>query len=653
MMKKPKHALSINWKKVKIFLTAFLFFVGFGMIAFRLFEIQVLNREFYLGKLKKQYEHTVTNANVMRGDIYDRNGVELASSIITYSLYINKTKIDDVDSFAKELSAITKMPVNDIKKTIQTASANGFYLIRKFEDERIKKDLEEFKKKSKFKECLEVVEESKRFYPYKELASHVLGFVNENNEGLEGIEYFYDKNIKGDIKKAASAEDITEGIMRRGRYIREGNSIELTIDKDIQAVADDELKKGVLKSRAKSGFAVVVDPETGEILAMSSYPSYDPNNFKNFSPQERKNRALLDLYEPGSVFKVFVVAAALEEKVVGPSTTVFCENGRYRVNDRVFKEAHMKSYGTLSVRDVIRLSSNIGSAKIAEKVGKKKLSEYLYNFGFGRKSGLGFSGESKGIVPTLKELTPVRFTTVAFGQGISVNPVQTAMAFCSVVNGGTLLKPILVRKVLDEHNNVVFENQKEIIRRVISQKTSETVKELLRDVVTEGTGKEAEIKGAFVIGKTGTAQKAGKRGYTNDYFASFIGAFPKDKPKYVIYVGVDTPQGITYGGYVAGPIFREIGKRILELKGEERRVIVLNTPQQPAPETHSEAPFLNITSSAKKGDTPDFRGMALREAIKVANLKKIGLEIVGSGTVYYQEPVYSGSGERKIKVYLQ
>lgn len=651
-MKKPKHASNINWKKIKILIATVLFVIGFGKIVYKLFEIQVLDRKSYKSKLDRQYELTIANANKMRGDIYDRNGNELASSIITFSVYVNKAKIENIDDFARELSSIIKLDVKEIKQTIESSKTKGFYFIRKSEDKMMKSSLESLKKTSKFKNYFEIVEESKRFYPYKELACHVLGFVNKDNEGLEGIEYFYDNNIKGDIKKASSADDFTEGLIRKGKFIVEGNSIELSIDKDIQAVADDELRKGVLKSRARGGFVIIADPNTGEIISMSSYPVYDSNNYSKYSENERKNRALIDIYEPGSVFKVFVIASALDQKVVSPSTTVFCENGRYRVHDRVFKEAHMKSYGTLSVVDVLKYSSNIGSAKIAEKLGKKKLRDYLLDFGFGKKSGLGFSGESKGIVPSLKELTPVRFTTVAFGQGISVNPVQTTMAFCSVVNGGLLLKPILVKKVLDENNNVVFENQKEIIRRVISQKTSDTIKELLRNVVTDGTGKAAEIDGAFVIGKTGTAQKAGKRGYTDDYFASFIGAFPKDKPKYVIYVGIDSPKGVTAGGYVAGPIFREIGKRILDLKGEERKVIVLNTSQQVLKERPQDKSFINITSVSKT-ETPDFRGMALREAIKVANLKRIGLEIVGSGTVYHQEPVYSGDGERKIKVYLQ
>lgn len=652
-MKKPKHALKINYQKVAISFFALLFTAVFGVVIHKLLEVQVLNRGFYLNKLNRQYEKTFANTGVMRGDIYDRNGVELASSIVAFSLYVNKEKIENVNDFVKDLSTLTKTPATEIKKVIENSKSNWFFLFRKLEDERLKRDLMELKKKPQYKNCIEIVEESKRFYPYKELASHILGFVNEDNEGLEGIEYFYDKSIKGDFKKASTAEDFTEGIMRRGKFIKEGNSIELSIDKDIQAIADDELKKGVLKSRAKSGFVIVASPETGEILAMSSYPNYDPNNYSSYSASERRNRAVLDLYEPGSVFKVFVISAALDERAIGPSTVVFCENGRYKVHDRVFKEAHMKRYGMLSVRDVIKYSSNIGSAKIAEKLGKKRLYEYLIDFGFGKKTGLGFSGESKGIMPGLKELTPVRFTTVAFGQGISINPVQTTMAFCAVVNGGNLLKPILVRKVLDEQNNVIYENQKEIIKRVIKPKTSEIMKDLLRDVVTEGTGKDAEITGAEVIGKTGTAQKAGKRGYTNDYFASFIGAFPKERPKYVIYVGVDTPQGIVYGGYVAGPIFREIGRRIIDLKGEERKVVVLNSLQSNIhPQT--EVNYRNITSFNKSSDNNvDFRGLALREAIKVANLKKIRLEIVGSGTVYHQEPVFSGNGEKKIKVYLQ
>lgn len=649
-----KHSGKFNFRKFKIFCVAFCITAFFIVVIYRLFDIQVLNRKFYLNKLAKQYERTLSNASLMRGEIYDRNGIELASSILTFSLYINKKKIIDVNNFSQELSKIINLPAKDIKESVEKSETNGFFFLRKIEDEKLKDALLSLRKEHKngISDAIEIVEEGKRIYPYKELASHTIGFVNENNEGLEGIEYFYDKNIRGVFEKASYAQDNTEGIIRKGRFYREGNSVELAIDKDIQAIAEDELKKGVLKSRAKSGFVIVANPETGEILAISSYPTFDPNKYNEYGPSQRKNRAVLDIYEPGSVFKIFVVSAALEEKLISPSTSIYCENGRYRVHDRVFKEAHMKSYRTLTVKDVIKYSSNIGSAKIAEKVGKKKLKEYLSDFGFGKKTGLGFAGESKGIVPSLKELTPVRFTTVAFGQGISVSPVQVTMAFCAVVNGGNLLKPILIKRVLDNSNNVIMENQKEIIRRVISPRTSEIVKDIMREVVTDGTGKEAEIQGTEVLGKTGTAQKAGKRGYTNEFFASFIGAFPKDKPKYVIYVGVDAPQGISYGGYVAAPIFREIGKRVIDLKGEERKLKVLNTVEQAYKPNIVSFTYKNITSGYTT-ETPDFRGLALREAIRVANLKKIGLEIIGSGTVYSQEPVFSGSGEKKVKVYLK
>lgn len=652
MSKKAKHAGKIDFKKVKISFIALIFASFFFVVIYRLFDIQILNREFYLGKLKRQYENTLSRANVLRGEIYDRNNVELASSVLTFSLYVRKNNIKDINKFSMELSKITKTPDLEIRKKIENEENKGFFLLRRCEDEGIKEKLKMLKKKTEYKDVFDIIDDYKRFYPYKELASHILGFVDEDNKGLEGVEYFFDSNIRGGFKKTASSSDITEGILRKGNFIKEGHSVVLSIDKDIQAIVEDELKKGVLKAQAKSGFVVVADPNTGEILAIASYPTFDPNNFKNYTPQERKNRAILDIYEPGSVFKVFVVAAALEEKVVGPKTTVFCENGHYKVHDRVFKEAHRKKYGYLTVEEVVCYSSNIGSAKIAEKVGKRKLYDYLINFGFGKKSGLGFTGESKGIVPTLKELTPVRFTTVAFGQGISINPVQTTMAFSAVVNGGYLLSPILVKKIVNEDGNVVYEKQKEIIRRVISQRTSDTLKSMLRKVVTYGTGKEAAIDGTTVIGKTGTAQKAGNRGYTDKYFASFIGAFPEDRPKYVIYVGVDSPKGIAYGGYVAGPIFREIGKRIIDLLGEERSSVILSDTNMKVTEKRVEV-YQNITSYSKISGEPDFRGLALREAIRVANLKKIKLEIVGSGTVYHQEPVYSSGGEKKLKVYLQ
>lgn len=650
-----KHSIKLNGKKLWISFFGIIIVSLYSLVFYRLLNVQIINRDFYINKLSRQYENTYWGSKI-RGNIYDRNGNELAISVLSFSIYVNKNKISDVDRFANILSKIINVSSDKIKRNILESEQKGFFLIRKSEDVALKEEILRIKKEKidGVSNAIEVIEESKRFYPYKDLASHIIGFTNDDNEGLEGIEYYYDRKVDSNNEKVSYYKDLNDGIIRTKKTFKEAKSIELTINKDIQSIVEDELKKGVVKCNANSGIAIVMDPESGEILAMASYPNFNPNEYFKYSSNNLRNRALIDIFEPGSVLKVFLLSAALEEHVVSPSTLIFCENGRYKVNDRVFKEAHNKKYATLSVTDIIKNSSNIGCIKIGEKLGKKKISYYLEKFNFGVKTDIGLSGEAKGIVPSVKELTPVRLSTVSFGQGISLNAVQITNAFCAVVNGGNLLKPRLIKRIINEDNETIYENNKEIIRRVISPKTSEMVKDILEEVVTSGTGKNARIEGTVVIGKTGTAQKPGRRGYLNEYIASFIGAFPKEKPRYVIFVVVDSPKGTEYGGYVSAPIFREIGKRILELEGLERKVIVMKDEDVKNVPSTREVVFDNITGIKGKESIPDFRGLTIREAIKIANLKKIQLEIVGSGIVFSQEllPTLSAN-TKKVKVFLR
>ncbi len=651
-----KHVLKFNLRKIKIGL----FWTGmvclYLLVLYRLVNVQILKRNFYLEKLARQYENTF-QASRIRGNFYDRNGNELAISVLGFSLCVNKERIKDADSFSKRLSEIIKISAEDIKKKLRESESNWCFIIRKSEDVALKEELLNLKRKSNddLSKAIEILEEPKRFYPYKELASHIIGFSNDDNEGIEGLEYYYDKRIVNGKEKVSYRKDLSDGVIRTKKSFREEKSIELTINKDIQAITEDELKKGIIKTNAKSGVAIVMDPESGEILSMASYPNFNPNEYFRYSDSQRRNRALIDIFEPGSVMKVFLVASALEEHIISPSTMIYCENGKYRVHDRVFKEAHNAKFGSITVRDIIKNSSNIGSIKIAEKLGKKKYHEYLERFNFNKKTEIGLFGESKSIMPSLKELTPVRLSTVAFGQGISLNALQITNAFCAIVNGGNLLKPRLIKRILNENNEPIMENEKEIIRRVISPKTSELVKDILEDVVTEGTGKQAAIEGTSVIGKTGTAQKPGRRGYLDEYVASFIGAFPKEKPRYVMFIAIDSPRGYNvYGGGVAAPIFREIGKRIIELEGGERKVLVTKTSNENNFVT-TEPVFSNLSGDFKEMVIPDFRGLTAREAIRIANLKKLQIEITGSGVVYYQDPLPVGqlSSVKKVRVFLR
>lgn len=658
MTRKAGLERKFNFRKFKILLLCAIITSLFLSVIARLYMIQIGKRDFYLSKLQGQYGRIFCNNGSFRGEIYDRNGVELATSILSFSVYVYKNKISDLNSFASSMSEILGIKKDEIVSIINKSNAKGVYIAKKIEDLSVKNKLYAFKKQERkgITDAFEVVEESKRYYPYKELAAHILGFVNEDNQGLEGIEYFYDKKINGIATKVSYGTDIPEGFFIKGKPVKEGNSIELSIDRDIQSITEEELKKGILKTKARSGFAIVMDPNSGDILAITSYPQYDPNNYSDYSPWERRNRAIIDLFEPGSVMKVFVVAAGIEERLINPQTKVFCENGIYKVHDRKFKEAHHKRYGMLTVEEVLKYSSNIGSIKIGELLGKKKLYEYLTDFGFGSKTDVGFPGEVRGIVPSPKELTPVRLSTVSFGQGISVTPLQLIKGFSAVVNGGYLIKPILIKRILDEDNNTIWTNQKEILRRVISDNTSKILREMLRKAVIEGTGKEADVPGLEVIGKTGTAQKPGKRGYLDEYYASFIGAFPKDNPKYTILVGVDAPKGIAYGGYVAAPIFREIAKKIVEFQGGERKIVVMeNVAYNKDISGENKTINRDIEELDNGKSIPDFKGLSLREAIRVANLKKLQLEIHGSGIVYDQVPSPQSSygGDRKIVLYLK
>ncbi|MCX7991202.1 MAG: transpeptidase family protein [Proteobacteria bacterium] len=650
-----KHSIKLNGKKIRIGLFGATIVLLYFLAFYKLVDVQILKRDFYLYKLSRQYENTYYGSKV-RGNIYDRNGNELAISVLSFSVYVNKNKITDLDKFANTISKILNTTPEKIKRSVTESEQKGFFIVRKSEDRALKEEFRKIKgeKIEGISGAIEIVEESKRFYPYKDLASHIIGFANDDNEGLEGIEYYYDKKIENNKERVSYYKDLTDGIIRTKKTFKEEKSIELTINKDIQAIVEDELKRGVIKSQGRSGVAVVMDPESGEILAMASYPDFNPNEYYKYSSNNLRNRALIDIFEPGSVLKVFLVSAALEEHLISPSTLINCENGRYRVHDRVFKEAHEKRYGTMSVKEIIKNSSNIGCIKIAEKLGKKKFHSYLEKFNFGKKTDIGLAGEPRGIVPNPKEITPVRLSTISFGQGISLNAVQIANAFCAVVNGGNLLKPRLIKRIINEDNETVYENNKEIIRRVISPKTSEILKDIMEEVVTDGTGKNAAIEGTTVIGKTGTAQKPGRRGYLDEYIASFLGAFPKDKPRYVIFVAIDSPKGVEYGGYVSAPVFREIGKRILELEGGERKVIIVKDDKEKTFQTSRSVAYSNITGDMKDKIIPDFRGLTIREAIKIANLRKIELDISGSGVVYYQDPLpVKDLNTKKVKVFLK
>jgi cell division protein FtsI (penicillin-binding protein 3) len=432
----------------------------------------------------------------------------------------------------------------------------------------------------------------------------------------------------------------------------EGHSLILTLDKNIQYLTEKELKKGVLKTQAKGGMALVLNPRTGEILALANYPTYNLNNPKDFPAANRRNQIITDTIEPGSTFKTFLLAAALEEKKFSPSDMIFCENGSYRVGSHVIHDVHR--YGWLSFADVIQKSSNIGATKIGRKLGPKTFHAYIRKFGFGATSGIDLPGEVPGLVWPYQRWGEIEASNIAFGQGISVTPLQMAAALGAIANDGRLMKPHLVSQVLDQKGQPAKTFSPQAVRQVLSPETARLMRQLLVRVTEPGgTATQAAIDGLAVGGKTGTAQKVTPdthRYAPGKYVSTFMGFLPAENPALVILVIIDEPKGMHYGGVVAAPVFKAIGEQSLPLIGL-RRLTPPAPSQKPAdkPET---APWVVAQRALEEGGAPpppgsaaeqrlmpDLRGLSLRKVLEVLKSYEIELKVEGSGKAILQKPL--------------
>ena len=426
----------------------------------------------------------------------------------------------------------------------------------------------------------------------------------------------------------------------------ESVNIVLTIDSRIQYLVETHLKEAVVSKGAKGGIAIVMDPKTGEILAMANEAGFNPNNIGGLTPEKWRNRAITDYFDPGSTFKPFLVAGALEEKTIRESEKFYCEDGNYTVANRVIHEANRKSHGQLSVRDILKYSSNIGAVKIAQKLGKEKFYNYIDNFGFGTKTGIDLPGESPGLVRPVKNWSKVDTATIAFGQGVSVTAIQMVTAMSAIANGGVLMKPYILRSVTDKNNIPIKMYNPTVVRKVVSAETAKRLTNMLTEVVgsADGTGKNANIVNVAVAGKTGTSQKFDfSRGeYSSEKVrTSFMGFFPADNPQVTILVILDEPQRDKWGGVAAAPVFKSIGEQILNcFKTNIRETAVFGTDK------HSKVQLISaqetiIARSVDNNDesaAPDFRGLTIREAMKKAKARSIELKVFGNGWAVRQYP---------------
>ncbi|MGH7254550.1 MAG: peptidoglycan D,D-transpeptidase FtsI family protein [Nitrospirales bacterium] len=541
-----------------------LLMLGFAAVMFRLFHLQVIEAADLASKAQRQHQRTVTLEG-NRGPIYDRNGKVLAWNLDVPSVFGVPTAIDRPRAVARELVRVLGGRVETLEAKLRR-DKHFVWIARKL-------DPEQGRRLARLSlDGIGTVMEGRRFYPKGTLLAHVLGFAGMDGNGLEGVEHRYDDYLRGEVRQV----DLQRDALGRTVFPKEltarapsgGHAVVLTIDEVIQFVAEKELERAVLVSRAKGGIIIVMEPTTGAILAMGVYPTFDPNAFGSVEPQRWRNRALTDAYEPGSTLKILVAAAALEEKVKEPGTLLFGEHGEMEVANTVIHD-HERS-GWMTFAEAIQRSSNIGVVKTATALGDDRLYRYLRAFGFGERTEIDLPAETPGLVKEPGEWGRRTLASIAIGQEIGVTPLQLVNAMSAVANGGWLMRPYLVKEVRDVNGEVLVETKPEVRRRPVSAVTAYSLTEILEGVVTRGTGGRAAVPGYRVAGKTGTAQKFDHAtgSYSSTKFvASFAGYVPAQDPQLAMVVVVDEPQGEAWGGAVAAPVFRRVAERVLPYLG--------------------------------------------------------------------------------------
>ncbi|MCX7982472.1 MAG: transpeptidase family protein [Syntrophales bacterium] len=638
---------SRKWLRLRIAVVMAIFFVIFVALVSRAFQLQVLSGE-VLKKIASQQHIKTLTIQPERGIISDRNGEKLAVSLLADSVCADPMKVYNKKMAADKLAEILKMSPSLIKEKLST-TRNFCWIARRISPEQAGR-IESLNLEGIF-----LVKEPKRFYPNGELAAHVLGVVGIDSVGLEGLERQYDKYISGEPERLVWARDAKGKRLYPRRENdsvsgKKGLNVVTTIDSKIQFLVETQLRQVVREKGAKGGYIIVMDPNTGEVLAMANEPTFDPNNITKSNIPFIKNKAISDCYDPGSTFKPFLVSAAMDEKVITEKDKVFCEYGNYAVADRIIREAQRKKYGYLTVREVLKYSSNIGSAKIAERLGKERFYNYIKKFGFGAKTGIDLPGEVAGLLRPYQRWSKVDLATIAFGQGVSVTGIQLITALSAIANGGSLMRPYVVKEIVDPNGKVVWENKPQVVRRVISQATARKIAGILMDVVSsdDGTGKKARIEKVEVAGKTGTAQKFdfSRHVYSSERVrTAFMGFFPVENPQVAMLVVLDEPKRDKWGGVASAPVFKAIGEQILtcfktdinpeafpQVEGKE--LIKLASAQVQSPSMH----LINGSSTPLEDTMPDFRGMTMREAIQLGRAKNLEVKIVGTGWATHQDP---------------
>lgn len=669
-----------KWIRVRIILVAAGLGIFFLAIVVRLVDLKFIQGQALQEKALREYQKDFPILPV-RGFIMDRHRTELAISTFVKSLAAHPRRLPDKKEVSRKLAPLIGMtpaavleilerdrPFVWIKRHLTPQQAEA---VERYKAEYDKQVLAQ-RKKGNDKEsaglappdAIYLLPEAKRYYPHRTLAGPLLGFCNADGHGAEGLERFFDEYIYGKPQKSLNIIDARGHIVLSSEkeMMDEtiGDNLILTVDRTIQYIAEKELQQGVQKWNAAGGFVIVLAPQTGEVLAMAQMPPFDPNLFNKYTKDYYQNRNVTVAVEPGSTFKIFTVAAALDAKVVKPLDRYHCENGKYAVgNAGVIHDVH--PYGSLTVAEVIKKSSNIGAAKIGLKLGPQKMDHYLKGFGFGQRTGISYAGENYGLVRNIiSNRSLIDRVTVSFGQGITITPIQMVMALGALANDGILMQPLLVKEIVNHQGQVLKQFHPTPVRQVVSPETAKTMMAMMKTVTEPGgTGTEAVPPGYTVAGKTGTAQKVVGRAFSKSkYYSLFIGVTPAEKPVLAIVVIVDEPKGAIYGGVVAAPIFREIAAQSLRFLGyypqpqspsptntiqvkqsQPAKTIALESAPKPMPAPANQAAVVPVgNGSASLHQMPDLKGKTIREVIAILHNSGIRCQVEGRGLAFYQKP---------------
>jgi cell division protein FtsI/penicillin-binding protein 2 len=646
-------------------------FVAIGLVGWmlligaRLVQLQISQHDDLTARARNQ-QLSAVETSPTRGQLLDRQGRELARSIETESFFADPRDITDPNETAKRIASITGQDRAELANRLAAAkdAKKQFIWIARRLDVESANRLDALQLDGVFYR-----KEPKRYYPNDSLAAHVLGFVGTDEIGLSGVEQYYNEKIRGESGKVYLEMDRERRAFESYEVQpRPGQTVVLTIDQTIQYRTEQALGAAVARAHAKSGTAIVMDPQTGEILSLANAPSFDPNRPPKDSAEARVNGALQNIYEPGSTFKIVAYSAAIEKGLVKPEDKIDCQMGQITVAGRLIHDHH--PFGVLTIADALALSSNVGAIKLGLLVGNESMYDYMKRLGFGSRTGIDLAGESAGLLRSLNRWQPSSIGSLAMGQEIGVTPLQMATAYCVLANGGMLVKPHLVRELRSPEGAVVFQAKTET-RRALKPETTAALRNMLEGVTLHGTARKAQLNGYTAAGKTGTAQKIDPKTHTysaTKYIGSFVGFAPVKNPAVVIIVVIDEPQGSYHGGDIAAPVFREIAEQILpdlsvlpdveikpgtEMTAQTSRPSPQQLKEEQLQTEAREATLPKVAAQSFSGQTkevvfavatkraalmPDLRGQSVRDVARMCQQLGLRLEARGEGHAMRQTP---------------